>query len=223
MGGLFKPDGIVMTYGTKIANLLILNILMVMFLLPVFTIGPAITAMHHTAFKISNDEEDSSIFKLFLHSFKTNFKQGVALGVLMLFCFAILVANFYCLVFGVVQLPCNILKIIYTVFMVILTLVAVFVFTWAFVLLSRYQDPLKQIIKNAVYVCMTNFKKTFVIAVLGIIPILMVCISMVTCNIALLCGFSVVAFFQATLYKKVYEQLEGTTVEGDKALQSQNQ
>jgi len=70
---------------------------------------------------------------------------------------------------------------------------------------------------------MTNFKKTFVIAVLGIIPILMVCISMVTCNIALLCGFSVVAFFQATLYKKVYEQLEGTTVEGDKALQSQNQ
>ena len=58
----------------------IINILFVIFSIPLFTIGPALTAAYNTIFKWMKEKE-ASIFKNFINGFKNNFKQSVIIWI----------------------------------------------------------------------------------------------------------------------------------------------
>ena len=60
---------------TKIADFIILSILVMVFSLPVITIGPALSAAYYVALKEVKNEE-GYVFKSFLKAFKQNFRQG---------------------------------------------------------------------------------------------------------------------------------------------------
>ena len=209
MGNFFRLDGPFVRFGTKVANLLVLNFITILFSVPIITIGPVITAAHYTAYKISRDEE-TSVVKHFWHAFKINFKPALGLGLLSLLCLVILAANIFFLLYGAVQIPIRFLKYLYIVILALLAVIGFFILSWAFVLESRYTDPVKRILKNCVYVILTNFKKTLGISLLGLVPIALVLLSMQTCLIVLVCGFSVTAFLQARIYGKVFAALEKT-------------
>ena len=83
MRGLFSLDSSLMRFLDKIADLMILNLLFVVCCVPVVTIGPALTALHYTAFKLRAGEE-GAVLRTFLRSFRQNFRQGTVIGLLML-------------------------------------------------------------------------------------------------------------------------------------------
>ena len=69
----FNLDSPVMQALGKMADLMWLNILTLIFCIPVVTVGASLTAMHYMALKIVRNEE-CYITKGFFKSFKENFK-----------------------------------------------------------------------------------------------------------------------------------------------------
>ena len=62
---LFRLDGPVFRFVERVANLVILNLIFLLFCVPVVTIGPAITALYYVAIKLMRREE-SGILRDFL-------------------------------------------------------------------------------------------------------------------------------------------------------------
>ena len=75
MGRFFDIDGPFLGGLTKMADVFILNLLLILCSLPIFTFGAAYTALYYVTLKMVKDEE-CYIAKAFFKSFKQNFKQA---------------------------------------------------------------------------------------------------------------------------------------------------
>lgn len=90
--GFFALDGPFNRIGTFIFDMMYLNILWIIFSLPIFTIGASTTALFYvTGKKVRN--EDGYIFNDFWKSFKLNFKQATIIWLLILSAIIISVLN----------------------------------------------------------------------------------------------------------------------------------
>ena len=83
MGGIFNLDSTFMKYANKFADLMFLNMITIIFCIPIFTIGASLTAMHTMVLKIYRDEE-SYVIRGFFKAFKENFKQATIMWLLYL-------------------------------------------------------------------------------------------------------------------------------------------
>ena len=68
---------------SRVADLIILNLLCIVCCIPVVTIGPSIAAMFSVTLKMVRNEE-SYIVRGFFKSFKQNLKQGIVINLIML-------------------------------------------------------------------------------------------------------------------------------------------
>ena len=87
--GLFDLDNPVMRFLSRVADLLVLNLLFILCSIPIFTIGASITALYYCFFKMK-DQEEGYLAKRFFKSFKENFKQATIMWLLLLILFLVL-------------------------------------------------------------------------------------------------------------------------------------
>ncbi len=80
---IFNQDSAVMKVLGKVADLIILNFLWLIFSIPIITIGASTTALYYMGWKIKNDE-DNHIIRTFIRVFKDNFKQATFIWILMM-------------------------------------------------------------------------------------------------------------------------------------------
>ena len=76
-------DSPFMQFMNKVADLMILNLLTIVCMIPIITTGAALTAMHYQVLKIVRDEE-CYIVKGYFKAFRENFKQSTAIWLIML-------------------------------------------------------------------------------------------------------------------------------------------
>ncbi len=88
MGKFFDIDSPFIQFLNRVADLMILNFLVMICCLPIFTIGASYTAMHYVLLKMVRKEE-GYLIRGFFKSFKQNFKQAtlIWLGMLVLIAF----------------------------------------------------------------------------------------------------------------------------------------
>ena len=82
MGNLFNMDNGFFTALSKICDILILSVVWVVVCIPIFTIGPANTALYYATVKVIRRER-GYLIREFFKSFKLNFKQGAIIGILL--------------------------------------------------------------------------------------------------------------------------------------------
>ena len=68
MGRLFSLDSPLFSFLSKVADLILLNILVIICCIPVITVGASMTALHYVVLKMVRDEE-SYIVRSFFKSF----------------------------------------------------------------------------------------------------------------------------------------------------------
>lgn len=78
----------------KVADLMILNLLTVVCMIPLITAGAALTAMHYQVLKIVRDEE-CYVVKGYFKAFRENFVQSTAIWLILLVIGLILGGDFY--------------------------------------------------------------------------------------------------------------------------------
>lgn len=199
---LFDLDSPLMQGLGKVADLLVLNMLVLLCCIPVVTAGASLTALHYVALKMARNEE-CYIARGFFKSFKQNFKQATLIWLLMLFVIVVLVVDF--LVMNNSGVEFNI------VIRVVITVFALFVFCgsiYVFPVLAKFENTIPRTIKNALLMSVMQFPKTILMVIIYMLPLVILWFFAPIAPFAFFFGLSVPAWLSAKLYSKFFKKLE---------------
>lgn len=215
MSSFFSLDSPFMRTMSRIADLMILNLLFILTSIPIFTIGAGITAMYTVCFRMGTDREGSA-FKGYFRAFKQNFRQATCLWLILLLIMGTAFFNsaFFYTLGGLFHL-------LWIVFAALLVL-ALFVFTYAFPLLSQFDNKNKQTFKNALILSIAYLPRSLLMAALNALPVVLL---MTQVYVFLHVGFiwftlyfSTVAYLNSRLLTKVFKPFrEKNEIEEDPA------
>lgn len=91
---MFQVDGPIWRFFSALGDMIVLHVLWLLCCIPIVTIGPATAAAHYVAMKLVRDE-GRSVIGMFIKSFRSNFKQGMVLGIIFTAVGIILGTDFY--------------------------------------------------------------------------------------------------------------------------------
>ena len=128
----------------KLSDIIICNIMFVIFSLPIFTIGASLAALYSCMQRLVTDMEDDLVARDFWRAFKVNFKQATVLWLLCLTVVGILTAFYF-----VTNAMLDVLGRAYLTPYFILVLVFVFGFQYLFPMQARYRLKVRHTITNA--------------------------------------------------------------------------
>lgn len=203
MGKFFNPDSPLMRFMTKVADLMILNILFLVTCLPVFTIGAALTGLYAVTLKMVRDQE-GSIAKSYFHAFRQNFRQATLLWLAVLALMVILLLDIR--VLNAVATDWAIgLKLAVEVVGVLALAVAQYLFP----LVAKFEATLGGHVKNACLLALAYLPKTALMtgAVIGAVYLSL--LNNLTISIAIvfwpMLGFSLLAFGNSGILAKIFD------------------
>lgn len=202
MGKLFDIEGPVIQFLNRVADLMILNFLVMLCCIPVFTAGAAFTAMYYVLLKIARKEE-GYLLKGFFKSFKENFKQATLIWLGMLVITAFYALDLYIFKNADVEFS--------RIFLVIFLAVAfVFILTsiYVFPLLARFNNSIKNTLKNAVSIAILYFPKSILLVVVYILPVALLYISTYSWVFVFIFGISLPAYVSALIYSEIFKKFE---------------
>ena len=204
MRGLFNYESPLIQSILRLGDILFLNLLYILFSLPVFTIGAAQAGLY-TGFRVMLDpEDDSSCTAAFIRGFKNGFT--VITPVWLILTFLTVIAGYCCMVtyaMGAVYI---------TFFALILLIICAIVQTMAPVYHSRFSCTRWLLAKNAFYLFAAYPLQSVLIAILMWLPLLLfffaahlfVQISL----LLLLCWYGVAGLLSMVLIRKPFRALE---------------
>ena len=202
MGRFFDLDSPLMSALNKLADLIILNILVIICSLPVFTIGASMTALHYVVLKMVRNEE-GYIIKSFFKSFKQNFRQATIIWLILLVLIGVLIGDFLILRFSAVALP-QWLHIVILAIAIILLFATVHLFP----VLSRFENTILNTYRNSFFMGILALPKTVVMMVCWIIPLVVMIFAPQIMPVVFVLGISGPAFLNAMLYNKTFKRFE---------------
>ena len=173
MGSFFSPDSKFMQTMSRLADLVVLNLLFLVSCVPLFTIGAASTAMYTVCFQLGTEKE-SGIFRTYFRSFRENFKQST---ILFLILALLLLALFFdtLLLFsmtGWLRYGC-----VLTGFLLVL---AVLMYSYAFPLLSQFANSTRQTLKNSLFLSLGYLPRSLLIGALNVFPLALALLNLYT-------------------------------------------
>ena len=187
---------------SKVADLLLLNMLAVLCCIPIVTVGASLTALNYMALKIVRNEE-CYIVRGFFKSFKQNFKQGTAIWLLLLLLIVVLAGDFYIMNNSGIEFN-KVLQVIITIFAMLLLFTAMYVFP----VLAKFDNTIWRTLRNAFFMSIMQFPKTLLMIVLYILPPVIFVFFYQIAPLAIFFGLSVPAWLSAKLYNKLFQRLE---------------
>ena len=202
-------DSPLMRFLGKVADMMILNILVLFCSIPIITMGASLTAMHYVALKVVRNEE-SYITKDFFKSFKMNFKQATLMWLVVLAVGALIGYDIFIMTSTVVKIP-SAIKVIILVVTAILALTMSFVFP----LLSKFDNTSVNIFKNSFAISIAKFPRAIIMVVVSLAPIAILFMPQYL-PFFILFGFSVPAWICAILYNEVFKRLEEIVYEAER-------
>lgn len=200
--GLFNLDSPLMQFLSKVADLLLLNMLVLFCCIPIVTVGASLTALNYMALKMARNEE-CYIVRGFFKSFRQNFKQATLIWLLFLLVAAVLTVDFLIMGSSGIEFG-GMIRVIITVFAVMV----LFTFLYVFPMLARFENTILRTIKNAFLMSILQLPKTILMIIFYVLPVLILIFFFQIAPLAFFFGLSVPAFLSAKLYSKFFKKLE---------------
>ena len=200
MKKLFKFDSPIMKALTIAADLLVLNLLTLVLCIPVFTIGPAITAMHEIVIHIVRGEEGYTV-KPYFQAFAANFKKGLLLSLVLVLSAGILYVDYLAAVTFIPPMRVGIIAI---------AIIVLAISFYAFAMMARYENTFRATLKNAAILAVANFPKTLFMVVCAV-GMWVACIQFykIGAPILLLFGLSLPCYVNILFINGVFRKLDG--------------
>ena len=187
---------------TMIAELAELNLLTLLFCLPIITAGASLTAMHAVLQKMVRNEE-GYIGRMFMAAFRSNLKKATLEWLPFLLIYAALIADYLIVEIDVTILPKGII-IAATVAGIISYLIMQFVFP----LQAHFENSVRGTLSGAAVLAVAHFPKTFLMAVVGILPLVLGTKLIFTIPLVLVFGLAAPGYVAARIYDPIFQKLE---------------
>lgn len=205
INNIFNMDGPLFRGLSKVADIMILNLIFLLCCIPIVTIGASVTAMSYVTLKMK-DGEEGYIFRTFFRSFKENFKQSTLIWLLMLFLGVIMVLDF--VIIGSME---GSMSMVMKVLVGMGALIWLMVFIYVFPLQARFYNTIKATLQNAILLSIANFPKTFCMMAVMIAAVLVTLINTYTLwyglLIWILVGFATVAWINSHFIYGIFKKL----------------
>ncbi len=205
MGKFFNLDSPFVQFMNRVADLMWLNILFLLCCIPVVTVGASVTAMYYVTLKMVRNEE-SYITKLFFKSFKQNFLQATVIWIIFITAGFLLFVD-YRILSG--QMGLNIdngtVRTVMQVLLIAVFIFYVFTITFVFPLLSKFDNTIKNTIKNAFIMSIRHFPATLGSIALLIIVFLLIYYIPIMSMFAFILLFSVSAYVSSLMFVRVFD------------------
>lgn len=203
MNRFFSLDSPVMAGLTKMADMIILNLVAFFCCIPVITAGASLTALHYVALKIVRDEE-CYILKSFFKSFKENFKQSTLIWLIMLLVGALFVVDFV-----IVRDSLGTTLPSWTgVALLGVMLLTALAFTLVFPLQAKFENTIRTTIKNSVLMGIMILPKTVLMLASWALPLICIFYFPQILPVTFCFGLSGPAMICALLYNKTFKKFE---------------
>ena len=205
MGRLFDLDSPLMRFLNLVGDLLILNFLVLICCIPIITIGASCTGMYYVLLKIVRGEE-GYLVKGFFKSFKQNFKQATILWLIMLLVILVYIGDFCIFRYSGLTFP-KVLVVVILSIALVLMMVVVYVFP----VLSRFDNTIRNTLKNAFCMAVLNLPKTLLLILLQAVPIVVLYFSSYATIFVIMFGISLPAYCSAHLLSGIFKKFEPQT------------
>ena len=193
MWNFLRPDSKFMFYANKFCDLIALNLVMLIFCIPIFTIGTSLTAMHYVLLKILRDELSRGVIRTFWTAFKNNFRQASLLWLIYLPVGVLIVLDLLLFNKGLLPLP-RILKYL----LIALGIVWMLSLNWA-------------LIRNSFLFCLFHPVDSILISAVLCIPYALVVFLPQLTPVVLFCGFGLSGILSTALYNRIFIRHERDT------------
>lgn len=164
MERFFNMDNKFFTFMSRVADLIILNLVCLLFFIPVVTIGPALTALFYMTMKMIRNEE-SYLLRGFWKSFKQNFRQGFIINLIMLAAAFLLYIDFS-IIGNIEGMPARVLYIL----MLMILLLYLMVFTYIYPVLAKFYNSIRNTFVNAFLMSIRHLPYTLLMILVSVLP-----------------------------------------------------
>lgn len=207
MKKLFSPDSALYRIVERFTNLVGLNLLYLLFCIPIVTIGPATVALHYVTLKYAENEEER-VWAPFIHSFRQNLKQGMALGVLTTGLGIFLAFDLYW-IYQMVSAGIA-FDMVVLVMVSLACIIYLMMTAYIFPLMARYDNSLKQMFRTAVILAIRHLPATVCMAIISAVPIVLMMYTLPTFMLAItfyfFVGFAAIAFLHDKMIALIFRQ-----------------
>jgi len=164
MSNFFSMDSKFMVAMSRLADLVVLNLLFLTTSIPIFTIGASAAALYSVASKIGTEQE-SGVFLPYFRAFRNAFKQGTILWLILLGAGAVAAVDAFLFfrMSGWVRYAGG----IFLALLALLILSAGYVFP----LISQFENGNLATVKNAILLAVGYLPRSLLMAVLHLLPI----------------------------------------------------
>lgn len=199
-------DNAVTRFLGRVADFVVLNILWIVCSIPVITIGASTTAMYSVMLKIVKNEE-GYIARGFLKAFKENFKKSTVIWLIYV-AFGVLV-YFDMMVARNMQIR---MQTALQVFFIIMGILLISVGIYAFALQARYENTVKNTLKNALLLTIARLPYTLLLLIVTAGPVLLTLLTVRTLLIGtivwMFVGVSLIIWINSIILRRVFRIFE---------------
>ena len=196
---MLQKDGKFVKVLNRIADLVGLNLLAILFCIPIITIGASITAVYGCIFRIQEKREGyltKDFWKLFKECFRSStiiYLVGVAVVAMLYLDYQIFATDSRLDILQVLVVAGGIL--------------VAEIFTYAFPMESYFENSLTATVKNALLLGISNIPYTLLMLGINVFPFFLVARIPVTFGIWFLIGISGVAWINSFFLKKIFSKV----------------
>lgn len=196
---MLQKDGKFVKVLNRIADLVGLNLLAILFCIPIITIGASITAVYGCIFRIQEKREGyltKDFWKLFKECFRSStiiYLVGAAVAAMLYLDYQIFATDSRLDILQVLVVAGGIL--------------VAEIFTYAFPMESYFENSLKATVKNALLLGISNIPYTLLMLGINVFPFFLVARIPVTFGIWFLIGISGVAWINSFFLKKIFSKV----------------
>ena len=199
---MFKLDSPFMNFLNKLCDIMILNILVLVFSLPIFTIGAAVTAGYYMSFKMVKNEENY-IVKGFWKAFKENFRQSTALWLIILAVCGVLFVDYRIVLYSGLSFDRWLRLGLLTV-----TLIIALGVSFVFALQARFTNTVKHTLKNAFLMALSHLPSAILFVVSYAVPVVLLYFIPQIFPVIVLLAIGLLIYLKSFLFLKIFKKYE---------------
>ena len=199
---MFKLDSPFMNFLNRVGDIMILNVMVILFSIPIVTAGASITAGYYIAYKMTKDEE-SYIVRGFWKAFKENFKQSTLIWLIMLVMLVVIFGDFWIVFYSGMQFG----KVL-SVAVVVVSAIMMMGLVYMLPMQARFSNTIKNIIKNSFLMSISHLPSTILFIVLFAVPFLLLYLVPQSVPIILLFAAGGLIFLKSFLYLRIFKKYE---------------
>jgi|SRR5574344_727589 uncharacterized membrane protein YesL len=193
---------------SKLIDVFFINLLWIVFSIPIITIGASTEAAFYVTIKIVDDEE-GYIFKDFFKAFKQNFLQGTILWLItVVFGYALYLLWQIVIKKDDISFVIILISIFSTVFVIAGLL-------YSYPLVARYENKLINHIKNSYNICIKYFGKTIILFIVILIELFCIFWNKWSLLVGVLIGPEIVIYSISGISKRIFQRIDKDAKSGE--------